>query len=244
MTGVLLGVNIDHIAVLRNARKTMYPDPIYAAYIAEQSGADIVTVHLREDRRHITDRDVKLLRSTIQTTMNLEISMHKEMIDIACLVKPDCCCLVPEKRQELTTEGGLDVISNFKRLKSIVSMLIGIGIKVSLFIEPDDKQICAAYDVGATCIELHTGAYAHANDQKQKLLEYERIKKSILCASTYNLQVHAGHGLNYYNVQSIAMLPSIQVLNIGHSIISRAVFCGLFQAIQDMKKLLRELRGS
>lgn len=244
MADLLLGVNIDHVATLRSARGIMYPDPVYSAYIAEQSGADSITVHLREDRRHITDRDVRLLRKTIQTTMNLEISMAEEMIAIACSLKPDRCCLVPEKRQELTTEGGLNVISNFKKLKNIVSKLTDVGIIVSLFIEPDDQQIFAAYDLGALCVELHTGAYANSNDKAMQLLEYKRIEKSALYASTYGLIVNAGHGLNYHNVRSIATIASIQELNIGHSIISRAIFCGLSKAIGDMKRLLQKSRSS
>lgn len=243
MSNVFLGLNIDHVATLRNARGTMYPDPVHAAIVAEQSGVDGITVHLREDRRHITDRDVRLLREIIQTTMNLEISINAEMISIACLLKPNSCCLVPERRQELTTEGGLDVISNFKQLKSIISKFFDIGIKVSLFIDPDNQQITAAYDVGASCIELHTGAYANARDKKTQLLEYKRLQKSISHAITYNLQVNAGHGLDYSNVRHIAMLKFIKELHIGHAIISRAIFCGLPQAIQHMKELLRESRS-
>lgn len=243
MSNILLGVNIDYIASLRNARSTMYPDPVHAVYIAEQSGADSITVHLREDRRHITDDDVKLLRKTIQTSMNLEISTCEKMVAIACWLKPDSCCLVPENRQELTTEGGLDVVANFEQLKNIVSMLVDAGIQVSLFIEPDDQQILAAYNVGAKCIELHTGAYANARDKVAQLLEYERIKKNVLYALKYDLKVHAGHGLNYHNVSSIASIASVQTLNIGHAIISRAVFCGLSKAIQDMKELLWKSRG-
>lgn len=243
MSHMLLGINIDHVAALRNARNTMYPDPVHAAYIAERSGADSITVHLREDRRHITDRDLKLLRATIQTNMNLEISMQEDMIDIACSVKPNSCCLVPENRQELTTEGGLDVIANFEKLKYLISMLTDVGIEVSLFIAPDDAQICAAYNVGAKCIELHTGTYANAYDKATQLLEYERIKRSVSCAVTYNLKIHAGHGLNYYNIRPIAMIPCIQGLNIGHAIISRAVFCGLSKAIRDMKEMLWRSRG-
>lgn len=245
MSDVLLGVNIDHVATLRNARGILYPDPVYSAYVAEQSGADSITVHLREDRRHITDRDVRLLRETIRTTMNLEISMAEEMVTIACLLKPDICCLVPEQRQELTTEGGLNVISNFKKLKSIVSKLTSVDITVSLFIEPDEQQIIASHDVGASCIELHTGAYANSSDKSSiRLLEYKRIEQAVLCASAYGLRVNAGHGLDYHNVRSIAVIPSIQELNIGHAIISRAIFCGLSKAVQDMKRLLRISRSS
>lgn len=243
MSKVFLGLNIDHVATLRNARGIAYPDPVYSAFIAEQSGVDGITVHLREDRRHITDRDVRLLRETIQTTMNLETSITEEMISIVCSLKPDSCCLVPERRQELTTEGGLDVISNFKKIKNIISRLSDFGIKVSLFIDPDDQQISASYDAGSSCIELHTGAYSNSSNKKTQLLEYKRIQHSISCALNYNLQVNAGHGLNYHNVQAIAMLSSIKELHIGHSIISRAIFCGLPQAIRDMKELLQESRG-
>lgn len=242
MSNLLLGVNIDHIATLRNARNTAYPDPIYAAFIAEQSGADSITIHLREDRRHITDRDVEMLRKTIQTSMNLEIAATDEMINIACTLKPDYCCLVPERRQELTTEGGLDVINKAKELQHMILKLTKSGIRVSLFIDPNEQQINVAYNIGAPCIELHTGKYSHAIDVTKRNLEYKRIKKSVQYAVDNGLKVNAGHGLNYHNVQPIAMLPGIQELNIGHSIISRSISCGLFKAIQEMKKLIQESR--
>lgn len=242
MSNLLLGVNIDHIATLRNARNTIYPDPIYAAFIAEQSGADSITIHLREDRRHITDRDVEMLRKTIQTSMNLEIAATDEMINIACTLKPHCCCLVPERRQELTTEGGLDVINKANKLQDIIFKLTEAGIRVSLFIDPNEQQISVAYNIGAPYIELHTGMYSHATDATTQNLEYKRIKKSVQYAVNNGLKVNAGHGLNYYNVRPIAMLPGIQELNIGHSIISRSMFCGLSKAIQDMKKLIQDSR--
>lgn len=240
MSNLLLGVNIDHIATLRNARNTTYPDPIHAAFIAEQSGADGITVHLREDRRHITDRDVEMLRKTIQTTMNLEIAATDEMINIACILKPHYCCLVPERRQELTTEGGLDVINKSNKLQDIVFKLIDSGIRVSLFIDPDEQQINAAYNIGVPYIEIHTGMYSHAIDQTTQNIEYKRIKKSVQYAVDSGLKVNAGHGLDYHNVLPIATLPGIQELNIGHSIISRSMFCGLSQAIKDMKTLLQK----
>lgn len=242
MSSVLLGLNIDHIATLRNARYTQYPDPLHAVFIAEQAGVDSITIHLREDRRHITDRDVLLIRQIVQTNINLEIAITDDMINFACKIKPHYCCLVPEKRQELTTEGGLDVCNQIEKLKKIVSILTDAGIRVSLFIDPDETQITAAYETGAPCIELHTGKYAISATGSDQFLEYKRIKKSIEYAKQYKLIINAGHGLNYYNVQCIAMLPEIHEVNIGHSIISRSVFCGLFQAIKDMKQLLQDVR--
>lgn len=243
MSRLLLGLNIDHVATLRNARNTKYPDPIYAAYIAEQAGVDSITVHLREDRRHIIDQDIISLRQIIQTTMNLEIAVTNEMINIACQLKPDYCCLVPEKRQELTTEGGLDVVNQIDQLRDVVLKLAESGIRVSLFIDPDINQIIASYKTGAPYIELHTGLYATAfGIRSNYLLEYQRIQKSVQCAIDYGLKVNAGHGLNYHNVELIAMLPQIQELNIGHAIISRAMFCGLSKAIGEMKELLQESR--
>ncbi|ADV33923.1 Pyridoxine 5'-phosphate synthase [Candidatus Blochmanniella vafra str. BVAF] len=246
MSDVLLALNVDHIATIRNLRGTKYPDPVHAAFIAEKSGKiDGITVHLREDRRHITDRDIKLLRETIQTTMNLEIAVVDEMINIAYQIKPDFCCLVPEKRQELTTEGGLNLINQVNRLKDVVSKLQDVGIRVSLFIDPDEKQIDAACLIGAACVELHTGLYANAlNNNNIRIIdtEYKRIANSIKYADNCGLIVNAGHGLNYSNVQAISKFIEIQELNIGHSIISRAIFDGLLQAILDMKTLLIESR--
>lgn len=242
MSEVLLGVNIDHIATVRNARGTNYPDPVQAAFVAEQAGAEGITVHLREDRRHITDRDVELLRQTIQTRMNLEMAVTDEMVEIACRIKPAFCCLVPEKRQEVTTEGGLDVAGQKEKIARAVKHLTEAGIKVSLFIDPDHTQIDAADDVGAPFIEIHTGAYADAETSQEEDKEFVRIKDAVAYAAGKGLKVNAGHGLNYHNVQRVAALPAIYELNIGHAIIGRAVFSGLAAAVADMKTLLREAR--
>ncbi|HDS3817334.1 pyridoxine 5'-phosphate synthase [Morganella morganii] len=242
MSEVLLGVNIDHIATVRNARGTNYPDPVQAAFVAEQAGAEGITVHLREDRRHITDRDVELLRQTIQTRMNLEMAVTDEMVDIACRIRPAFCCLVPEKRQEVTTEGGLDVAGQKEKIARAVKRLTEAGIKVSLFIDPDHTQIDAADDVGAPFIEIHTGAYADAETSQEADKEFIRIKDAVAYAAGKGLKVNAGHGLNYHNVQRVAALPAIYELNIGHAIIGRAVFSGLAAAVADMKTLLREAR--
>ncbi|AYA39443.1 pyridoxine 5'-phosphate synthase [Xenorhabdus nematophila] len=242
MAEVLLGINIDHIATVRNARGTQYPDPVQAAFVAEQAGADGITVHLREDRRHITDRDVQLLEKTIQTRMNLEMAVTDDMVGIAVQIKPVFCCLVPEKRQEVTTEGGLDVIGQKAHIAAAVKTLSEAGILVSLFIDADPQQIDAAVAVGAPFIEIHTGAYADAEDEIQQEKEFLRIKEAVTYASGKGLKVNAGHGLTYHNVQRIAALPEIYELNIGHAIIGRAVFSGLSAAVADMKTLLREAR--
>ncbi|WP_338884909.1 pyridoxine 5'-phosphate synthase [Xenorhabdus sp. TH1] len=242
MAEVLLGINIDHIATLRNARGTQYPDPVQAAFVAEQAGADGITVHLREDRRHITDRDVQLLNNTIQTRMNLEMAVTDEMVGIACQIKPVFCCLVPEKRQEVTTEGGLDVFGQKEHIAAAIKTLSEAGILVSLFIDADHQQIDAAVEVGAPFIEIHTGAYADAENERQQEKEFQRIKEAATYAAAKGLKVNAGHGLTYHNVQRIAALPEIYELNIGHAIIGRAVFSGLSAAVADMKTLLREAR--
>ncbi|WP_434524228.1 pyridoxine 5'-phosphate synthase [Photorhabdus asymbiotica] len=243
MAEVLLGVNIDHIATVRNARGTNYPDPVQAAFVAEQAGADGITIHLREDRRHITDRDVELLSKTIQTRMNLEMAVTDEMVDIACRIKPEFCCLVPEKRQEVTTEGGLDVVGQKDKVMAAVKRLSEAGILVSLFIDADHQQIEAAREVGAPFIEIHTGAYADAENEIEQEKEFQRIKKAATYAAGIGLTVNAGHGLTYHNVQRIAALPEIYELNIGHAIIGRAVFSGLTAAIADMKTQMRKVRG-
>ena len=242
MADLLLGVNIDHIATLRNARGTIYPDPVQAAFIAEQAGADGITVHLREDRRHITDRDVRILRKTIQTRMNLEMAVTDEMVDIACELQPHFCCLVPEKRQEVTTEGGLDVAGQIDKMTVAVSRLSEAGILVSLFIDADMRQIDAAVAVGAPYIEIHTGAYADATSDLAQQAELVRIAKAATYAASKGLKVNAGHGLTYHNVQPIAALPEIHELNIGHAIIGQAVMSGLAAAVTDMKVLMREAR--
>ncbi|ENJ4475116.1 pyridoxine 5'-phosphate synthase [Yersinia enterocolitica] len=242
MADLLLGVNIDHIATLRNARGTIYPDPVQAAFIAEQAGADGITVHLREDRRHITDRDVRILRETIQTRMNLEMAVTDEMVGIACEINPHFCCLVPEKRQEVTTEGGLDVADQIDKMTVAVSRLSEAGILVSLFIDADMRQIDAAVAVGAPYIEIHTGAYADATSDLAQQAELVRIAKAATYAASKGLKVNAGHGLTYHNVQPIAALPEIHELNIGHAIIGQAVMSGLAAAVTDMKVLMREAR--
>ncbi|MBH2757545.1 pyridoxine 5'-phosphate synthase [Serratia marcescens] len=242
MADLLLGVNIDHIATLRNARGTQYPDPVQAAFIAEQAGADGITVHLREDRRHITDRDVRLLRQTIQTRMNLEMAVTDEMLDIAVELKPHFCCLVPEKREEVTTEGGLDVAGQLDKMSVAVERLAQAGILVSLFIDPDHRQIDAAVAVGAPYIEIHTGAYAEAEGELAVQAELRRIAVAAAYAAEKGLKVNAGHGLTYHNVQPIAALPEMHELNIGHAIIGQAVMSGLPAAVADMKVLMREAR--
>ncbi|ORM62936.1 pyridoxine 5'-phosphate synthase [Pantoea rodasii] len=242
MAELLLGVNIDHIATVRNARGTNYPDPVQAAFVSEQAGADGITVHLREDRRHITDRDVRILRDTIQTRMNLEMAVTDEMIDIACDIKPHFVCLVPEKRQEVTTEGGLDVAGQQDKINAAVALLNDAGILVSLFIDADHRQIEAAVASGAPYIEIHTGAYAEAPEGLEREAELSRIRKAATFAASLGLKVNAGHGLTYHNVQPIAALPEMHELNIGHAIIGRALFSGLADAVSEMKQLMREAR--
>lgn len=239
----LLGVNIDHIATLRQARGTRYPDPIQAALVAEQAGADGITLHLREDRRHIQDRDVFMLKDILQTRMNLEMGVTEEMLGIACQVKPAYVCLVPEKRQELTTEGGLDVAGQLDKLRDAVARLSAAGIVVSLFIDADEKQIDAAKAVAAPFIEIHTGGYADAETEQQQAAEFAHIKKGVEYAHAIGLKVNAGHGLHYHNVEPIAALPEIIELNIGHSIIARSVFTGLAEAVREMKSLLIQARA-
>lgn len=245
MSTLYLGVNIDHIATLRNARGGSQPDPLQAAIIAEHSGASSITIHLREDRRHITDNDVQLLRQIIKTRMNLEIAATDEMIDIACKIKPNYCCLVPEKRQELTTEGGLDIIKQYENIKHAVKKLISSGIQVSLFVDAEKDQISSAFSVGAPCVEIHTGSYSNAFEsgiRSQTLEELDRINNSIVYAKNLGLKVNAGHGLNYLNVGLIAELPGISELNIGHSIINRALIVGLDRAVKDMVNLIQKAR--
>lgn len=238
MTTLKLGVNIDHVASLRQARGTIYPDPVQAAYIAEQSGADIITLHLREDRRHIQDRDVAIMRQTIHSRMNLEMAVTDEMIDIACRTLPDEACLVPEKREELTTEGGLDVAGNLDRVTDAVKRLHEAGILVSLFIDPDPIQLDASIKVGATCVELHTGHFADAGNDDLADSEFESIRIAVDYGKEHGLKVNAGHGLHYHNVARIAAIAGLSDLNIGHAIIARAVFSGLADAVREMKALM------
>jgi pyridoxine 5-phosphate synthase len=238
MSALKLGVNIDHVASLRQARGTIYPDPVQAAFIAEQSGADIITLHLREDRRHIQDRDVAIMRQTIQTRMNLEMAVTDEMVDIACRTLPDEVCLVPEKREELTTEGGLDVAGNLTRISASVSRLLEAGILVSMFIDPDPDQLDASIKVGASCVELHTGHFADAVSEESSDREFELIREAVVYGKKRGLKVNAGHGLHYHNVERIASIAGVSDLNIGHSIIARAMFVGLAEAVHEMKVLM------
>ncbi len=238
----LLGVNIDHVATLRQARGTTYPDPVNAALICEQAGAESITLHLREDRRHIQDDDVRRMRPALKTRMNLELAVTDEMIAFAKEIKPQHVCFVPEKRQEVTTEGGLDVVGNFDAVKAATQELEAIGCDVSLFIDADFAQIDAAVACGAPTIEIHTGAYADAETPEAQQAELERIVKGAEYAASKGLVVNAGHGLNLDNVTPIAAIPQIHELNIGHSLIADAVFVGLAQAVQQMKAVIKSAR--
>ncbi|WP_137936228.1 pyridoxine 5'-phosphate synthase [Chitinivorax sp. B] len=235
---IQLGVNIDHVATLRQARGTRYPSPIQAAVIAESAGADAITLHLREDRRHIQDRDVAILREVLQTRMNLETAVTDEMLAHALKIRPQDACLVPERREELTTEGGLDVIANRSRVKAAIDMLTEAGSRVSLFIDPDLKQIDAAKELGAPVVEIHTGRYADAEDPATVQLELERIRIAVAHGTRLGLRVNAGHGLHYHNVQKIAAIPGVKELNIGHAIVAQALFVGFKEAVQEMKQLI------
>ncbi|MBF0385527.1 MAG: pyridoxine 5'-phosphate synthase [Candidatus Omnitrophica bacterium] len=233
-----LGVNIDHIATLRQARREFEPDPVLAAAICEEAGCDSIVAHLREDRRHINDSDIKRLRKSIKTRFNLEMSVNREIIAIACRIQPDQATLVPERREEITTEGGLDVIKNFDKVRDAVSKLQKSGIEVSLFIPADKKQIGAAKKTGAKIIEIHTGCYANAKTKKATEAELKKIKYACKYAQGLGITVNAGHGLKYDNTKEVAAIPGMYELNIGHSIISRAVFVGLPKAVKDMLKII------
>lgn len=237
-----LGVNIDHVATLRNARGTSYPDPLQAALLAEEAGADAITLHLREDRRHIRDDDVRAIRPQLRTRMNLESAVTREMLDFCCSIKPQDACLVPERRAEVTTEGGLDVIKYFSEVKAAVDQLEKEGIRVSLFIDADAEQIQAAAEAGAPVIELHTGRYADAHGEVAQKKELEHIKAGVLEGVKRGLKVNAGHGLHYTNVQKIAAIPEIAELNIGHAIVAQAVFVGWNKAVSDMKAIMMQAR--
>ncbi|MFA5488457.1 MAG: pyridoxine 5'-phosphate synthase [Candidimonas sp.] len=234
-----LGVNIDHVATIRQQRGTTYPDVVQAALRAEDAGADLITLHLREDRRHMQDRDVFAIREALRTRMNLECAVTEEMLAIACKAQPDDVCLVPEKREELTTEGGLDVLGRFDAVQTAVARLQDAGIRVSLFIDPEPDQIDAAKRAGATVIELHTGAYAELPEGARRDEEVERLRSAIVRGIGHGLRVNAGHGLHYGNVQAIARLPGLAELNIGHAIVAQAIFDGWEKAVRDMKALLR-----
>ncbi|MET0105979.1 MAG: pyridoxine 5'-phosphate synthase [Sedimenticola sp.] len=236
---ILLGVNIDHVATLRQQRGTRYPEPVQAALVAEHAGADAITIHLREDRRHIHDRDVEILSGALQSRMNLEMAATDEMLQIATRIAPSDCCLVPERREELTTEGGLDVISNTGHLKEYCAAIAEAGVRVSLFIDADLNQLDAAVAVGAPVIEIHTGHYADATSRENREDELSKIRAAVSHGLDIGLQVNAGHGLDYHNVQAIASIEGIRELNIGHSIISRAIFSGLDNAVADMKRIIQ-----
>jgi len=242
MSCILLGVNIDHVATLRQARGTRYPDPVQAAIESEQAGADSVTLHLREDRRHIQERDVAMLAGILQTRMNLEMAVTDEMLDIASRIRPADCCLVPERREELTTEGGLDVAGQLPRMRDACRRLTEAGIRVSLFIDADARQVEAAREVAAPCIEIHTGHFADAGSGPGREAELQRIVQAAELGEQIGLQVNAGHGLHYHNVQAIAAIPQVRELNIGHAIIARALFSGLGEAVREMKRLMLEAR--
>ncbi len=237
-----LGINIDHVATLRNARGTVYPDPIQAALLAEEAGADAITLHLREDRRHIKDADVEAIRPLLRTRMNLESAVTNEMVDFACRIKPQDVCLVPERREEVTTEGGLDVIRYFDQVKAAIATLQQQGIRVSLFIDPEADQIQAATEAGAPVIELHTGQYAEAHEADAIERELHRVRAAAAIAVKHGLKVNAGHGLHYTNAQAIAAIDDITELNIGHAIVAHAVFVGWQAAVREMKALMVQAR--
>ncbi len=235
---ILLGVNIDHIATLRQARGTRYPDPVKAALDAEEAGADGITVHLREDRRHIQDRDVRLLAEVLQTRMNFEMGVTEEMLAFAEEIRPAHACFVPETRQELTTEGGLDVLGQEARIRAAVERLAALGCEVSLFIDADPRQIEAAARIGAPAIELHTGRYADAHTPAEQIAELARIRDGVACGLEHGLIVNAGHGLHYHNAEAVAAIRGINELNIGHAIVAHALFVGFRQAVAEMKALI------
>lgn len=239
---ILLGVNIDHVATLRQARGTRYPDPVQAALIAEQAGADSITAHLREDRRHIQDSDIYRLKDMLHSRLNLEMAVTDAMIKIALQVQPQACCLVPERREELTTEGGLDVAAAPQKMRDACQTLASVGVEVSLFIDPDFTQIDAAVAAGAPVIELHTGRFADAESLDERRLELQRIQNAAAYAHQAGLQVNAGHGLHMHNVEAICRIPQIVELNIGHSIIAQAVFSGLAQTVSELKRVMRDAR--
>ena len=241
MSSILLGINIDHVATLRQARGTRYPEPLHAALLAEEAGADGITLHLREDRRHIQERDVRMLSGLLQTRMNLEIAVTEDMLRFAEEIRPAHVCLVPERREELTTEGGLDVAGQMDKIAAACQRLTKLGIDVSLFIDPDARQIDAAIACGAPTIELHTGAYADAHHPQAQLIELKRIIDATTYASP-KLIVNAGHGLHYHNVQPVAAIKNINELNIGHAIVAHALFVGFKSAVQEMKALMMQAR--
>jgi len=241
---IFLGVNIDHVATLRQARHTRYPDPVEAVFAAERGGADGITVHLREDRRHIQERDIDIIQEVLLTRLNLEMAVTEAMISYAEKKRPEHCCLVPERREELTTEGGLDVVGKEKQVRDACERLKQAGCQVSLFIDPDPQQIEASLRCGAEAIEIHTGRYADVKTERDREQEFHRIEQAVKLAQSASMIVNAGHGLNYQNVQAIARIPQIHELNIGHGIIARAIFDGLEQAVREMRRLMIEARNA
>lgn len=242
MRNIYLGVNIDHVATVRNARGVSYPDPVTACALAELGGADSITTHLREDRRHITDRDVRIIRETVQTKLNLEMAINEDVMNIAVALAPQAACLVPERREEVTTEGGLEVAHDQLKVGKAVERLSKVGTVVSLFIDPVQSQVDAAVAVGAPFVEFHTGAYANATTKAAQIEELKKLADMAAYASSKGLHVNSGHGLTYENVAPIAAIPQMEELNIGHSIIARAIFVGLPTAVQEMKKIMQEAR--
>lgn len=240
---IALGVNIDHVATLRQARGTRYPDPVEAAFVAERAGADAITAHLREDRRHMQERDIEILRQTLRTRLNLEMAVDEGVMRIAERIRPADCCLVPERRAELTTEGGLDVAGHAQRIKEACQRLGAAGIQVSLFIDPDPFQLEAAADTGAPVVELHTGRYANAGSAAARADELALIASAVSFGKSLGLQVNAGHGLDYHNVEAVAALDGVAELNIGHAIVAHALFVGLGPAVAEMKRVMRQARG-
>ena len=240
---IALGVNVDHVATLRQARGTAYPDPVAAALAAERAGADSITIHLREDRRHIQDRDLEIMQRTAQTRVNLEMAITDAMLEIALKVLPEDCCLVPEKREELTTEGGLDVAGQVDAVARACRQLDDAGIRTSLFIDPDPAQLEASAACGAPVVELHTGTYADASDRIEQARELDRIRAAAEYGDRLGLTIHAGHGLHYHNVQPVAAIDEVVELNIGHAIVARAVFDGIDKAVADMKALMLAARA-
>ena len=239
---IALGVNIDHVATLRQARGTRYPDPVEAAFVAERAGADAITAHLREDRRHMQDRDIEILRQTLRTRLNLEMAVDEGVMRIAERIRPADCCLVPERRAELTTEGGLDVAGHAQRIKEACQRLGAAEIRVSLFIDPDPFQLEAAADTGAPVVELHTGRYANAGSAAARADELALIASAVSFGKSLGLQVNAGHGLDYHNVEAIAALDGVAELNIGYAIVGHALFVGLGPAVAEMKRIMRQAR--
>lgn len=236
---IRLGVNVDHVATVREARRTYEPDPVFAAYLAELAGADQITIHLREDRRHIKERDLQILRKTVTTRLNLEMAVNEEIIQIALSVKPDQVTLVPERRQEITTEGGLDVAGQAGRVAETVNRFHKASIMVALFVDPDERQIRASVEVGADAVELHTGEYANAKTDSEREQQLTRLKEAAELAHELGLKVAAGHGLTYTNIHPVKALPHLEEVNIGHTIVSRAIYVGFYEAVRQMKELLR-----